>query len=162
MRFICTTFGAIPEEAEIIMRISRVTVGAAGHEWVHMPQPAKASPQEAAIAKDLLVLHLATLPEYANAVFLDHDIELRAIWGMLAGMPYFIHEFPDCDRPEGRPHIGMFAVNGCTQWFRDLQAEKIRRGIQDVYGYPNKLLRDKKPGVIPESCYTHHRLTSGK
>jgi hypothetical protein len=49
MKFVCPTFGLLSEEAEIVMRISRATVEAAGHEWVPMPRPAEAGPQEAKI-----------------------------------------------------------------------------------------------------------------
>lgn len=153
-RFICPTFGPICEEAEIIMRISRATVENAGHEWLAPNFEAAASPREAAISKDLYVFEMAQRPEYADTVFLDWDMEIRQMWDMQPEQPYFIYEW-------GTPRIGMFAVNGCTQWFLDLQADKERRGILDVFGYPNKLLRDKKPEVVPERCYMHHRFTSG-
>lgn len=164
MKFVGPTYGPLTEEAEIVMRISRDTVEGAGHEWLHIAGEAQVSPHAAAIAKDLLVLELAAMPEYADAVFLDWDIELRRLWEMIAGRPYFLFDRGiDGDREWVEPKISMFAVNGCTPFFVALQEERRVRGHRDNFGFPRKVLHDKTKLVyeIPADCYKHHRLTSG-
>lgn len=151
--FICPFFGPIPPEYQRCIGISRATVEAAGHVFDLRVMPEITNPADACIAKDRYVLDLAR--HSPDAAFLDADIEVYTIPNLQPGRPYFIREWDT-------PRIGYFFVNGCTQWFKDLQAEKERRGIQDVYGYPNKLLRYKEVGIIPEETYFHHRFTSDK
>lgn len=150
--FICPWFGDLPQRNIDCIDVTRAAVEAAGHTFDLRMLPAAASPQAAAIAKDLLVLELSCI--MPDAAFIDGDVEIKALPDLQPGLPYFIREF-------GTPRIGYFIVNGCTRFFEELQADKIRRGILDVYGYPNKLLRDKTTGIIPDDSYIHHRFTSG-
>ena len=154
INFIIPWFGpAIPQRNLDCIAISRTTIEAAGHSLEVRTMQAIEDPRQAAIEKDIWALTMAqTEPDFGT---LDADLELTSMWDMPEDLPYFA-QF--C----GNPHIGMFAVNGCCDRFVELWAEKELRQIQNVYGFPNKILRDKKWGKIPDSCYTHHRFTGGK
>lgn len=151
--FICPWFGeSIPERYRQCVAVTQATVESAGHVFELRQLPAVGGPHAAAIAKDRLVLDLArSMPE---AAFIDADIELFKVPEIRPGAPGFIFEW-------NTPRIGFFLVNENTQFFVDLQREKTRRGIEDVFGYPNKLLRDKAVAKISGECYRHNRFTSG-
>jgi hypothetical protein len=159
--FIIPWFGKkIPARNQRCIDISRATIEAAGHTLEVRKLPSVGDAVAAAIAKDLLAFELATT--IPNLAVFDADLEIKSVPTLDPGKPFFIHEFPDDCHPHGTPRIGFFFVNGCCEWFVNLQAEKKLRGIVDCYGFPNKLLRDKTVGLIPESSYVHHRFTSGK
>jgi hypothetical protein len=152
IKFICPVFSRLPEPAELVLRISRASIEAAGHRLDIVQMQQIDDQQKAAIAKDLYVLDLLQREECA---VIDWDVEISSVFQPPAdGRPWMIYEW-------GTPRIGYMISLNAAQFFLDLQAEKIRRGIQDVFGYPNKLFRDKNIGMIPEETYFHHRFTSG-
>lgn len=152
MRFICPIFSeTIPEIAQRCISASCEVVRAVGHLFDVYHMPPTIDEKAAAIAKDRYVLDLAC--SISDAAFIDWDIEILVMPNTVLGSPYFIHEF-------GGPRIGYFIVNGRCDWFRALREEKTRRRIENVFGYPNKLLRDKKTGEIPADTYRHYRITS--
>lgn len=58
------------------------------------------------------------------------------------------------------PAIDMFYVNGCCEYFQFVWAEKLRRGIKDVLGWPTKIIyrHEKYVHQIPFECYEHLHL----
>lgn len=153
MNYICPWFGdTIPDRYIKCIEQSRIVAEDAGHGFDVVILPEVSDPHQAAIQKDIFVLDLARRME--SAAFIDADVVLLSCPEIEKNAsPYFIYEWD-------RPRIGYFIVNGCCDWFQRLEEEKQLRKIRDVFGYPNKLLRDKTTGRIPESSYIHYRFTS--
>ena len=64
------------------------------------------------------------------------------------GINYFYHTLPRC---------------GCCGFFKDLLIERNNRKIlSSVYGWPQKVLRDKKVTKIDDSTYNHIYFTLKK
>jgi hypothetical protein len=149
MKYYITWYGAvIPEYYQQKIDAVNAFVSGLGHEFRLMHYDFTGTQQEAATAKDRLALSMAcTTPD---GVFLDADINLESLFEMIPNKPYFAI----CS---GQPHISYFAVNDCCDFFINLQMEKERRGIQDVYKYTRKLLRDKLPYIypIPAESFVH-------
>jgi hypothetical protein len=129
----------------------------AGHEFILIhDSDFVGTDKEATIEKDKLFLQLASVTP--NGVFFDHDVLLNTL-----------PVFPESDKPyfsiiENNPHIGYFAVNGHPEFFEGLINEVEAKKIIYVWGFTNKILRDKSELVhaIPDSDFEHTMETYNK
>lgn len=116
------------------------------HELIRLAEAPDA--RAAAVAKDVALVLFAQLPRYADAVFLDCDAELTNAFEL----PATGAAFGFC---RGIADTSIVAVNGDHETFRRIEAEKLRRNIQDCYGWPRKILRRMRVNEIRESMYSH-------
>jgi hypothetical protein len=154
MKFHVAWFGKdLPENIEQNKKL----IESAGHEFILIyDKKFTGTDRAATIEKDKLFLQLACVTP--DGVFLDHDVSLN-------GLPTILQEGKPCfSIIDGNPHIGYFIVNGCCQFFKDLLEEFTLRNIQYVYGYTNKILRDKinKVYMIPDIDFSHEMVTHNK
>ena len=147
----------IPEWYQHKIDSIKAFVLAAGHQFylLHF-ENFEGTQKEAAILKDRLQFSMCC--NTPDGAFIDADCDLFGIPELLPGKPYFEK------LPPNRPHHGYVVVNNCCQFFIDVQADKDRRGIKDVYGFPNKLLRGKQNEVyyIEDSSYKHYMKMTKK
>lgn len=143
---------AMPETYSTIMQANRAIIEASGHEYeVIFDHNFRGTDKEAAGLKDNAAF--AMLASQSCGV-VDLDLRILSIPDTLPGAVQAIYEW-------GTPRIGWM-ISDNPEWFMALMEEKKRRGIAEPYGYPNKLLRDKKPIEIPRECYEHLRIMTGK
>lgn len=61
----------------------------------------------------------------------------------------------------GRVNHSVFFVNGNTKYFERIVEDKKTRGIQDVFGWPLKIITDlEAPNIIDSNLFVHHEFTS--
>ena len=157
MKFIVPWFGStLPEEYRKRVDISRAVVVTSGHLFELQLLPGDYIGIQATIEKDKHAFNLAV--ENPDIAVLDADIELQYIPEMPEDKPYFSLN------PKGNPHCAYFAVNGCCDFFREMEKKRIARGIQYCYNWPGKILRREinNVGIIPDDSYVHHMLTFNK
>ena len=106
------------------------------------------------IDTDTMRMELAT--ENPQMLYIDCDIVFYKVPIFdKEGIPYFDkrdeYNFNEC----------LFYVNDCCDFFKSVFAEKERRNIGYVYGWPNKIIRSKKCHVMDKTCYEHYLFTNG-
>lgn len=99
------------------------------------------------------------LPIYFhNMIWVDTDAELKSLWEMKKGKPYFNF------RENGGMDYSLFSSNNCPNWFERLIQEFKKRKIQPGYMCWAKILRDKESQVnkIDSKYYSHRYFTFNK
>lgn len=57
------------------------------------------------------------------------------------------------------PDYFIFYTANDSSFFKNVLLEKENRGIKNVYGWPRKILRNKKVNIICENSYEHMRYS---
>ena len=129
-----------------------------GHRYELVRIPTEADTRLACISADNYRMDRACIePEM---VWVDWDVEIMALPILEPGTPAFVYGIAG-DPPQ--PDCSYFYVNGCCDFFTALLAERDRRGIlPSVYGWPQKVLRDKNVQKITPSSYIHNRVSMSK
>lgn len=92
------------------------------------------------------------------------DIACNDPWALIIDADLIITkklEFPGMDYPyfgerrKHQPHLSLFYVNNCCEWFKKLDREDRLR----VYGWTDKLFRSKTYFAIPDNSYIHYWFT---
>lgn len=153
MKFYSWWFGQeIIEPYKSISEHNRSILESAGHEYeIIFDRSFVGDAKQAATLKDNAAF--AMLASQPCGV-VDLDLRILSITDCQQGHVHSIYEW-------GTPRIG-YMISDNPAWFAALLEEKKRRGIAEPYGYPNKLLRDKKPIEIPRATYDHMRIMTGK
>ena len=74
---------------------------------------------------------------------------------MVPGIPYHARH------KNGSACYGVFAVNGCMDWYREVWREKDRQGYDINSCWPGKTIRHWNCGVIPDCCFVHPHIERG-
>ena len=157
MIFVQAHFGPAPSDRIASMDAVKLFAEANGCAYERVELLAQDTPRLACIASDNY--RMARACTDPDMVWVDWDVEIKALPVLENGKPAFL--FMAGSPPQ--PDYSYFYVNGCCGFFKDLFTERDRRGIlPTVFGWPQKVLRDKKVTKIDDSTYNHIYFTLKK
>jgi len=140
------------------MRMVESLAHVTGNRYELVLLPAEPDIRSACIAADnYRMTRACTEPEM---VWVDWDVEIMSLPTLEPGTPAFVYGIAG-DPPQ--PDCSYFYVNGCCDFFKKFLLERDNRNIKDtVYGWPQKVLRDKKVQKIAPSSYIHSKVSLTK
>ena len=157
MIFVQAHCGFAPSDRIASMDAVKLFAETNGCAYERVELVAQDTPRLACIASDNY--RMARACTDPDMVWVDWDVEIKALPVLENGKPAF--SFMAGSPPQ--PDYCYFYVNGCCGFFKDLFTERDRRGIlPTVFGWPQKVLRDKKVTKIDDSTYNHIYFTLKK